>query len=59
MIDSGSDANLLKKECINPAININEKDKIILQGISSERKYLWICFNHFAWTKNKIPLSVG
>jgi len=36
MIDSGSDANSLKKECINPAIDINEKDKIILQGISSE-----------------------
>jgi len=36
MIDSGSDANLLKKECINPTIDIDEKDKIILQGISTD-----------------------
>jgi len=36
MIDSGSDANLLKKEYINPTIDIDEKDKIILQGISAE-----------------------
>jgi len=35
VIDSSSDANSLKKECINPAIDI-KKDKIILQDISSE-----------------------
>jgi len=36
MIDSGFDANLFKRKCINPTIDIIEKDKIILQDISSE-----------------------